>query len=91
MKPSAPFTASNEAGITTSVDTELLSESSDQQQYFDSPDDQEATHENVVPAELVNDLSHTPAVDVLLDDCESSFQRSVTEDMNTSQRPQRTR
>ena len=91
MKPSASCTASNEADITTSVDTQLLPESSDQQQYFDSPDNQEATHQNVLPSELVNDLSHTPTVDVLLDDCESSAQPSVTEDMNTPQRPQRTR
>ena len=91
VKPSTSCTASNEADITTSVDTELLPESSDQQQYFDSPDNLEATHENVLPTEPVNDLSHTPIVDVLLDDCESSAQPSVTEDMNTSQRPQRTR
>ena len=90
MKPSTSCTASNEADITTSVDTGLLPESSNQQQYFGSTDNQEATHENVVPTEPVNDLSHTPTVDVLLDDCESSAQPSVTEDMNTSQRPQRT-
>ena len=89
MKPSTSCTASNEADITTSVDTELLPESSDQQQYFDSPDNQEATHENVVPTESVNDLSHTPTVDVLLDDCESVTQPSVTEHMNTTQLPQR--
>ena len=49
MKPSTSCTASNEADVTTSVDTELLPESSDQQQYFDSSGNQEATHENVVP------------------------------------------
>ena len=90
VKPSTSCTASNEADITTSVDTELFPESSDQQQYFDSPDNQEATQENVLPTEPVNDLSHTPTVDVLLDDCESSAQQSLTEDMNTSQQPQRT-
>ena len=90
VKPSTSCTASNEADLTTSVDTELLPEPSDQQQYFDSPDNQEATHENVLPIEPVNDLSHTLIVDVLLEDCESSAQPSVTEDMNTSQRPQRT-
>ena len=37
----------------------------------------------------MNDLSHTPTVDVLFDDCESSAQPSVTEDMNTAQRHQR--
>ena len=72
MKPSISCTASNEADITKSVNTELLPESSDQQQYFDSSDSQEATHKSVLPAELVNDLCHTPTVDVLLDDCESS-------------------
>ena len=46
MKPSTSCTGSNEADITTSVATELLPESSDRQQYFDSPDNQEATHEN---------------------------------------------
>ena len=85
MKPSTSCTASNEADITKSADTELLPESSDQQQYFDSLDNQEATHENVFPTEPVNDLTHTPTVDVLLDDCQSSAQPSVTEDMNTSQ------
>ena len=38
----------------------------------------------------MNDLSHTPTVDVLLDGCESSAQPSVTADLNISQRPQRT-
>ena len=90
VKLSTSCTASNEADITTSVDTELLPESSDQQQYFDSPDSQEATHEDVVPTEPVNDLSHTPTVDVLIDDCESSAQPSMTEDMNTSQQPHQT-
>ena len=87
MKPSTSCATSNEADITTSVDTELLPESSDQQQYFDSPDNQEATHENSIPTEPVNDLSHAPTADVLLDDCESSAQPSVTADTNTSQRP----
>ena len=91
VKPSISCTANNEADITTSVDTELLPESSDQQQYFDSSDSQEATHNNVLPTGLVNDLSHTPTVDFSLDDCESSAQPSVIKDMNTSQRPQRTR
>ena len=85
VKPSTSCTASHEADITTSVDTELLPVSSDRQQYFDSRDNQEATHENVFPTEPVNDLSYTRTVDVLLDDCESSAQPSVTEDMNTSQ------
>ena len=40
VKPSISRTASNEADTTTSVDTELLPESSDQQQYFDFPDSQ---------------------------------------------------
>ena len=70
MKPSTSCTASNEADISTSIATELLPEFSDQQQYFDSPDNQEATHENVLPTEPVNDFSHTSTVDVLLDDCE---------------------
>ena len=86
VMPSTSCTDSNEADITTSVDTELFLESSGQQQYFDSPDNQEATHENVIPTEPVNDFSYTPTVDVLLDDCESSAEPSVTEDMNTSQR-----
>ena len=88
MKLSTSSTVSNEANITTLVNTELPLEPSDQQQYFDSPDNHKATHENVVPTEPVNDLSHTPTVDVLLDDCESSAQPSVTADINTSQRPQ---
>ena len=82
VKPSTSGTVSHEADITTSIDTELLPVSSDQQQYFDSPDNQEATHENVLLTKPVDDLSHTPIVDVLLDDSESSAQPSVTEDMN---------
>ena len=53
-KPPTLCIASNEADITTSVDTELLPESSDQQQYFDSRDNQEATHENVVPTKMIS-------------------------------------
>ena len=68
VKASTSGTASHEADITTSVDTELLPVSSNQKQYFDSPGNQEATHENVLPTEPVNDLSHTPTVDVLFDD-----------------------
>ena len=70
MNPFKSCSATNEANITTSFDTDLLPESSDQQQYFDFPDGQETTHENVLFTEPVNDLSHTPTVDVLLDDCE---------------------